>query len=169
MKECSFLARYVWWSSRLVIKNKFRRNNQRPKYIFKRLPPIGSRFNNDQCVREFVFIWASTEAANEEFFDDIRIVLLFLHSLLNQFPLGDAIVDCVADELMTSKEFVEIWVMKWAEILQIRSSNNQVSPKGAILYHQWLDRRIAANEPLDTMVRELLVASGGTFENPPTN
>ncbi|MEI6164282.1 MAG: DUF1549 and DUF1553 domain-containing protein [Planctomycetota bacterium] len=73
------------------------------------------------------------------------------------------------DELMTSKEFVEIWVMKWAEILQIRSSNNQVSPKGAILYHQWLDRRIAANEPLDTMVRELLVASGGTFENPPTN
>jgi hypothetical protein len=73
------------------------------------------------------------------------------------------------DELMTRKEFTELWVMRWAEILQIRSQGNEVSPKGAILYHQWLDQRIAANEPVDKMVRDLLTASGGTFENPPTN
>jgi hypothetical protein len=75
----------------------------------------------------------------------------------------------VVDELMTRKEFVELWVMKWAEILQIRSKGNDVSPKGAILYHQWLDQRIAANEPIDRMVRDLITASGGTFENPPSN
>jgi hypothetical protein len=74
----------------------------------------------------------------------------------------------VAEELMTRKEFVELWVMKWAEILQIRSAGD-VSPKAAILYHQWLDRRIAANEPVDRMVRDLLTATGGTFDNPPTN
>ena len=74
----------------------------------------------------------------------------------------------VIDELMTRKEFVDLWVMKWAEILQIRSAND-VSPKAAILYHQWLDRRIAANEPLDRMVQDLLTATGGTFDNPPTN
>ena len=73
------------------------------------------------------------------------------------------------DELMARKEFTELWVMRWAEILQIRSLGNEVSPKGAILYHQWLDRRIAANEPVDKMVRDLLTASGGTFDNPPTN
>ncbi len=73
------------------------------------------------------------------------------------------------DELMTRKEFTEIWVMRWAEILQIRSQGNDVSPKGAILYHQWLDRRIAANQPVDVMVRDLLTAEGGTFDNPPTN
>jgi len=73
------------------------------------------------------------------------------------------------DELMSRKEFVDLWVMKWAEILQIRSQGNDVSPKGALLYHQWLDRRIAANQPIDQMVRDLLVASGGTFDNPPTN
>ena len=73
------------------------------------------------------------------------------------------------DELMARKEFTELWVMRWAEVLQIRSQGNDVSPKGAILYHQWLDRRIAANEPVDKMVRDLLVASGGTFANPPTN
>jgi hypothetical protein len=73
------------------------------------------------------------------------------------------------DELMARKEFTEIWVMRWAEILQIRSQGNDVSPKGAILYHQWLDRRIAANQPVDVMVRDLLTASGGTFDSPATN
>jgi hypothetical protein len=70
---------------------------------------------------------------------------------------------------MTRKEFVELWVMKWSELLQIRSQGNDVSPKAAILYHQWLDRRIAANEPIDRMVRDLLTASGGTFANPASN
>jgi hypothetical protein len=75
----------------------------------------------------------------------------------------------LVDSLMRRKEFVDLWVMKWAEILQIRSQGNDVSPKGAILYHQWLERRITANEPLDRMVRDLITASGGTFDNPPTN
>jgi hypothetical protein len=75
----------------------------------------------------------------------------------------------VVDELLTRKEFVDLWVMKWAEILQIRSVNNQVTPKAANLYHQWLDRRISANEPIDRMVRDLISASGGTFDNPPAN
>jgi hypothetical protein len=75
----------------------------------------------------------------------------------------------VVDQLMDRKEFVELWVMKWSEILQIRSQGNDVSPKAAILYHQWLDHRIAANEPIDTMVRDLLTATGGTFTNPASN
>jgi hypothetical protein len=75
----------------------------------------------------------------------------------------------LVDALMSRKEFVELWVMKWADMLQIRSQGNDVSPKGVLLYHRWLDRRIAANEPIDRMVRDLITASGGTFENPPTN
>lgn len=73
------------------------------------------------------------------------------------------------DTLLARPEFTQLWVMRWAEILQIRSQGNDVSPKGALLYHQWLQRRIAANQPLDAMIRDLLTASGGTFENPPTN
>ena len=75
----------------------------------------------------------------------------------------------VVEELLTRKEFVELWVMKWAEILQIRTVPNEVSPKAVLLYHQWLDRRIAANDPIDEMVCDLISASGGTFTNPPTN
>ncbi|MCH2365444.1 MAG: DUF1549 and DUF1553 domain-containing protein, partial [Planctomycetes bacterium] len=66
------------------------------------------------------------------------------------------------------KEFVELWVMKWAELLQIRSSN-QVSYKAMLLYYNWLQDKVANNVPMDKMVSELLGASGGTFKNPATN
>ncbi|QDT35777.1 DUF1549 domain-containing protein [Stratiformator vulcanicus] len=73
------------------------------------------------------------------------------------------------DELIEQKEFVELWVMKWAELLQVRTVRNRVDPKGMLLYHAWLKERIAGNVPIDQMVREMLSANGGTFENPPTN
>ena len=80
--------------------------------------------------------------------------------------LADAAADKRArkvEELLARPEFTELWVMRWAETLQIRSQGNDVSPKGALLYHQWLARRVAANQPVDEMVRDLLTASGGTF------
>jgi hypothetical protein len=76
--------------------------------------------------------------------------------------------ELLVDELLARKEFVEIWVMKWAELLQIRSSN-QVSYKAMLLYYNWLQEKIAGNVPMDQMVRELLSARGGTFKNPATN
>ena len=71
-------------------------------------------------------------------------------------------------ELVERVEFTQLWVMKWAELLQIRSSND-VSEKSALLYFEWLRDRIAQNMPVDEMVRRILTASGGTFSNPPTN
>ena len=74
----------------------------------------------------------------------------------------------LVDELLGRKEFVELWVMKWAELLQIRSSN-QVSYKSMLLYYNWLQDKVANNVPMDKMVSELLGASGGTFKSPATN
>ena len=74
----------------------------------------------------------------------------------------------LVDELLARKEFVELWVMKWAELLQIRSTLN-VSYKSALLYFNWLQERIANDVPIDQMVRELLSSKGGTFSNPSTN
>jgi hypothetical protein len=76
--------------------------------------------------------------------------------------------DLLVDELLGRKEFAELWVMKWAELLQIRSSN-QVSYKATLLYYNWLQDKIAKNVPMDQMVQELLAAKGGTFKNPATN
>ena len=39
--------------------------------------------------------------------------------------------ELLVDELLSRKEFAEMWVMKWAELLQIRSSN-QVSYKATL-------------------------------------
>ena len=72
------------------------------------------------------------------------------------------------DDLMGRKEFAEIWVMKWAERLGIRSTT-EVSPKAALLYATWLRSRLAAGAPIDAVVRELVASSGGTFDTPATN
>jgi len=73
------------------------------------------------------------------------------------------------DELIDRREFADIWVMKWAELLKIRAENGQISSKGALLYHNWLRTKINNNEPVDEWVRELLSSSGGTFDVPATN
>jgi hypothetical protein len=72
------------------------------------------------------------------------------------------------DQLLERKEFVEMWVMKWSELLQIRSTP-QVSYKATLLYYNWLQQKIADNVPVDEMVRELLGSEGGTFTNAATN
>lgn len=76
------------------------------------------------------------------------------------------------DHLLDRPEFSEIWSMKWAELLQIRTFDNgaqQVSYKAALGYYQWLQQRIAANRPLNEIFRELLSSEGGTFDVPATN
>ncbi len=89
--------------------------------------------------------------------------------------LGDKNPDkrgALVDELLTRKEFTEMWVMKWAELMQIRTFNNggqQVSYKAALNYYNWLRERIAGNVPFNELVRELLSAEGGTFSSPATN
>ncbi len=74
------------------------------------------------------------------------------------------------DELLERKEFSEIWVSKWAELLQVRTDNTRnVSQKAMFLYYNWLVDKLSKNMPMDEMVQELLGASGGTFKNAATN
>ena len=74
----------------------------------------------------------------------------------------------VVDELLNRKEFAEVWVMKFAELLQIRTTNN-VSYKATLQYFNWLQKRIADNVPMNQIVKEILGANGGVFKNPATN
>lgn len=77
--------------------------------------------------------------------------------------------DNVVDQLLQRKEFVDIWVMKWAELLQVRTINNRVAKKPMLRYFNWLRDKIASNTPTDVMVKELLASKGGTFSSPATN
>ncbi len=75
----------------------------------------------------------------------------------------------LVDSLLERKEFAEIWVNKWAELLQVRQIPNFISQKGMFLYYNWLVEKLQNNTPMDKFVQELLGASGGTFANPATN
>jgi hypothetical protein len=80
--------------------------------------------------------------------------------------------EALIDTLLQRKEFTELWVMKWAELLQIRSAINNNQPpfyKNALLYYNWIADRIGKNVPLNEIVVELLSATGGTVSNPPVN
>ena len=77
--------------------------------------------------------------------------------------------ELLVDELLGRKEFVELWVMKFAELLKIRSVQNVVSYKSAVLYFNWLQKQLGDGIPIDRVVRELIASDGGTFKNPATN
>ena len=80
--------------------------------------------------------------------------------------------EVLIDQLLERKEFTEIWVMKWAELLQIRSTGgnaNDISYKAALLWYEKLRAEIAANRPFNKIIEDILASRGGTFSNPSTN
>ena len=112
--------------------------------------------------------------------DDNTFIRRAYLDVIGGLPTPEAVVAFVADkspakreklidELIARPEFVRIWVMKWAELLQIRTQNNNFYYKNAVLYFEWLRDQFEQNQPMDKIVRELLGARGGTFSNPPGN
>lgn len=80
--------------------------------------------------------------------------------------------ESLVDSLLERKDFTEIWVMKWAELLQIRTTGgnaNDVTYKSALLWYEWLRAQIAENRPLNEIVYDLLSSTGGSFDSPATN
>ncbi|MGL6076318.1 MAG: DUF1549 domain-containing protein [Fimbriiglobus sp.] len=74
----------------------------------------------------------------------------------------------LVDQLLQREEFLDIWAMKYAEMLQIRTVNG-ISFKGLQLYEKWLRDKVKAGATIDQIVKEVLSSVGGTFENPPVN
>ena len=74
----------------------------------------------------------------------------------------------LVDSLLMRKEFSEIWAMKLAQLLMIKSGN-QFSYKSALLYADWITDQFIAGRPVNELIHELLTSSGGTFTEPSTN
>ncbi len=78
----------------------------------------------------------------------------------------------VINELIDRSEFADMWVMKWGELLRVRSqpqNGGYFSVKNTKGYYDWLREQIVNNVPVDKMVQELLASNGSTFENPAAN
>jgi hypothetical protein len=75
----------------------------------------------------------------------------------------------LVNHLLGRQEFAELWVMKLAELLEIRTRDNQVYPKAALVYYEWLRDQMLTNVPMDQIVRTLLTGSGSTLREPEAN
>ncbi|MDC0935498.1 DUF1549 and DUF1553 domain-containing protein [Pirellulales bacterium] len=73
----------------------------------------------------------------------------------------------LVDELLERPEYAQFWATRWGDLL--RAKNATLHEKGVRKLHSWLVRAIATNMPYDDFVRQLLLAEGDTFENPPAN
>ena len=71
----------------------------------------------------------------------------------------------LVDRLLGRGEFLDVWVMQWAELLQIRTANG-LSPKGLQRYDAWLRDKVRSGVTVDRIARDLLSATGGSFDNP---
>lgn len=74
------------------------------------------------------------------------------------------------DELLGRKEFIDMWALKWSELLQIRTdNNNQGSYKATLNYYTWLRDQLEKKVPINIIARDLISANGSNLENPAAN
>jgi hypothetical protein len=71
------------------------------------------------------------------------------------------------DTLLERPEYADFWTLKWSDVF--RSSRKSIQIKGTHVFQHWLREHIVKNDGFDTVVRDLLTASGSTFANPPAN
>jgi hypothetical protein len=70
------------------------------------------------------------------------------------------------DHLLETRDFADFWGMKWAELM---ASNVFTVADGTAYLQDWMRDAFAANKPYDQFVREILTASGSTWENGASN
>jgi len=77
------------------------------------------------------------------------------------------------DALIERPEFVDMWTMKWGELLRIRANNQNPQTgrdaKAMFSYAAWVKDQMAQNRPLDAFVADLIVGSGSNFKSPTSN
>jgi hypothetical protein len=71
------------------------------------------------------------------------------------------------DSLLARPEYAEFWALKWGDLLRLR--NSKMTSGGVHKFNRWLARAMRDDMPYDEFARQLLVAEGNTFSNPPAN
>lgn len=73
--------------------------------------------------------------------------------------------DALVDRLVGSREYVEHWTNKWADLLQV--NRKFLGEEGSFALRNWIKDSVASNKPYDQMAREIITANGSNLENPP--
>jgi hypothetical protein len=73
----------------------------------------------------------------------------------------------LVDGLIGSRDYVEYWSNKWADLLQCNSK--ALGESGVWVFREWIRESVAQNMPYDRFVRSLVMAQGSNLTNPAVN
>lgn len=68
------------------------------------------------------------------------------------------------DELIGSKDYVDHWANKWADLLQVNSKF--IGKEGAKEFRNWIRNSVESNQPYDEFAKDVLTAVGSNKSNP---
>ena len=71
------------------------------------------------------------------------------------------------DRLLERPEYADLRTLKLCDMLRV--NGQYCSEEGADTYYRWIHDRVAANEPYDRFVRELLTGKGSSFRSGAAN
>ena len=71
------------------------------------------------------------------------------------------------EELLKSEEYSSFWALKWADLLRVEEKT--LDSKGVEKIYGWLKEMIGSGKPLDQFTKDILCATGSTYNNPPAN
>jgi hypothetical protein len=75
--------------------------------------------------------------------------------------------DALIERLLASDDFVDYWTYRWCDLLLINGT--RLRPVAVKTYYEWVRNAVRRNLPWDEVVRQILIATGGSDENGATN
>lgn len=75
--------------------------------------------------------------------------------------------DQLIEALLASPSFVDYWTYRWSDLLLINGT--RLRPEAVKAYYQWIRKQVENNVPWDDFVRQVVTATGTSFENGATN
>lgn len=71
------------------------------------------------------------------------------------------------ETLLADDSFIDYWTYRWSDLFLINGT--RLRPAAVKAYYQWLRKQVADNVPWDALVRQVVTATGTSFENGATN
>ena len=146
----------------------------RTGFAFASMPEYNFVDHHVNAKLEKMKILPSDECTDAEF---IRRIYLDLTGLAPSAEQARAFVEDstpspekrqkLVDQLLGSKDFVDFWSNKWADLLQCNSKT--LGEKGVWVFREWIREAVAQNMPYDQFARTLVTAEGSSLTNPPVN
>jgi hypothetical protein len=69
----------------------------------------------------------------------------------------------LVESLLAREEFVDYWTYKWSDLLLLNS--RKIAGDSLAAFYGFIRQSVAENKPWDRFAREILTASGSTFQN----